>query len=56
MEDQDVMVRPNKRAIAIGHFAWEAENADELSFPEGAEITDIVKSLVVFAYLLADAI
>jgi hypothetical protein len=51
IEDQNVMVRPNKSAKAIARFDREAEDEDELSFPEGAEITDIVKSLVVFAYI-----
>jgi hypothetical protein len=47
MEDEDFMVRPNKSAIAIAHSAWEAKDEDELSCPEGAEITDIVNLLVV---------
>jgi hypothetical protein len=47
MKDQDFTARPNKSAIAIAHSAWEAKDEDELSFPEGAEITDIVNLLVV---------
>jgi hypothetical protein len=42
------MVRANKSAIAIADCGWEAENEGELSFPEGAMITDIVNSPTVF--------
>lgn len=41
------MVRNNKGARAIANDAWEAEEEDELSFPKGAEITDIVNFLLV---------
>jgi hypothetical protein len=47
VSDRLAVVRSSKSATAIADYAWEAENEDELSFPEGAVITDIVKLLVV---------
>jgi hypothetical protein len=41
MEPQPV-IRTNRSASAIADYGWEAEDEDELSFPEGAKIVDIV--------------
>jgi hypothetical protein len=36
------MIRTNRSASVIADYGWEAKDEDELSFPDGAEIVDIV--------------